>query len=270
MFKNEKMLTQTQVAQWKKEGYVIVEDFFTADEAGLMRAELQKMIAAGYGTNVATDGDGKSASNTSVNLQIQGIRSKSELFRTLPYLPKVKEAINSLLGDDVVFILDQIFSKDAGNGAATGWHTDNAYFNTEDVTDGTGMWVSLHDANKENGTMRVIPNSYLREFSHKRDMGSNHHITCKHEIDEAEAVYVDVPAGGVVFFNFGTAHATGPNPTENPRAGAAFHFATPDLVGSESFWKGGYQDLLTGSDKGYGISETKHKPNFSVWNTSKT
>jgi phytanoyl-CoA hydroxylase len=259
------MLSEKEVTQWKNDGYVIIENFFSTEQTNCMRKELESMINAGLGSNVATDGDGKTKSTSSVNLQIHNLRNKSELFRSLPYLPHVKDAMIKLLGENVVFILDQIFFKDAKSGAATGWHTDNAYFNTQDVSQGTGMWVALHDANIENGTMRVIPGSHQKLFSHVRDMGSNHHITCKHEVNEEEAVYVEVPAGGVVFFNFGVAHATGPNPTDNPRAGAAFHFATSDLVGSESFWKGGYQDMLVGSNCGNDIAYADKKPDFSNW-----
>ena len=82
----------------------------------------------------------------------------------------------------------------------------------------------MHGASRANGTMRFIPRSHLRTWAHERDGGSDHHITCAKEIDATQEVLVEVPAGGVAFFNYGVAHSTGPNITERERAGLALHF----------------------------------------------
>ena len=260
------MLTQEQITHWKEEGYVIVPDFFSKKEVELMRNEMDSLCQQGHGYSPATDPDGKTHSKGAINFQIIPLNSKSELFKSVPYIPKVKNSLTGLLGPDIIHILDQIFLKPPGNGAATGWHTDNAYFNVPDPTGGTGLWVALHDANEENGTMRVIPKSHLQALPHVRDMSSDHHVTCATEIDPSQAVLAEVPAGGVVFFNFGVAHATGSNPTDKPRAGAAFHYATPEQTAksSKSFQNGIH---LFGSNTGpYKMKKYDENPNVNLWN----
>ena len=84
------------------------------------------------------------------------------------------------------------------------------------------MWIALHDAHEANGTMRLIPDSHLVKLEHNRDPQSNHHIRCWP--DESKAVLCEVKAGGVLFFCYGTPHATGPNRTDKDRAGLALHF----------------------------------------------
>ena len=47
---------------------------------------------------------------------------------------------------------------------------------------------------------------------------------------EERAVPIELEAGGVVFFCYGTAHATKANTTHHERAGIAFHFLHTDCV----------------------------------------
>jgi phytanoyl-CoA hydroxylase len=92
---------------------------------------------------------------------------------------------------------------------------------------GTAMWIAVHDATLQNGTLQVIPDVFRTSFEHSRDPYSDHHIRCYPP--KERAVHLQLPAGGVAFFCYGTPHSTGPNRTERERAGAAFH-RIPSLV----------------------------------------
>ena len=50
------------------------------------------------------------------------------------------------------------------------------------------------------------------------------------DADVSKAVHCEVPAGGVVFFCFGTPHATGANPSEHDRTGVGVHFVNGDYL----------------------------------------
>ncbi len=217
-------LTDAQVAQFRELGYCTVPNFFDARAVRAMQATVSTLVAAGRLRNVATTGDGETASTSVFNLQICPVSPENLLTRALPFAPQVAPAIARLLGPCAVHILDQIFLKPARNGAGTNWHTDNHYFTVDQNFAGTGMWIAVHDANRANGTMRIIPGSHRREWQHRRDQGSDHHFTCADLVDESEAVHIELAAGGVLFFNFGIAHATGANTTDHDRAGLAYHF----------------------------------------------
>lgn len=221
-------ITAEQIAQFQTEGYTFIPDFFNADEVTAMRAELERFKREGLGRNVATDGDGKTHSTTKINYQIIPLNDKSTLFRAFPFNPKVVSVIGQLIGEPFVRHLDQIFLKPGRTGAGTSWHTDNAYFKISDPTKGTGMWVALHDATLANGTLHVIPRSHLETFEHERDPGSDHHITFR--ADDSRAVAIELPAGGAIFFNYGTGHGTTANNTDHERAGLAYHFLRTDYI----------------------------------------
>jgi len=142
----------------------------------------------------------------------------------------VVAAVQSLLGPGTAQELDHIFLKPAGSGSGTGWHTDNAYFRCPDTAAGTGMWIAIHDAHRENGCKRILDRSHLHAWRHRRDGDSDHHITCADDIDEAAAIPIELPAGGVLFCTYGIAHATGANHTDRDRAGFAYHFRRLDAI----------------------------------------
>ncbi len=220
-----RLLTPAELAHYRSEGFVIISDFFDQREVVALQAEVVALQQAGKLNNVHTTGDSVTVSKEAFNLQICPIGlPNSPLIASLPWRPGVPEVVEQILGGTAVQHLDQIFLKPAKHGVGTNWHTDNAYFKAADPRHGVGMWIAVHAANRANGTMRFIPRSCLKAWEHERDGDSNHHITCKKLIDDSQAVLVEVPAGGVAFFNYGTAHATGPNLTETDRAGLALHF----------------------------------------------
>lgn len=221
-------ITDQQLTQFRTEGYAVFPTFFDADELAAMLVELERFKREGLGRNVATEGDGKTHSTTKINYQIIPLNDKSSLMRALPFAPKVVEVVSQLIGAPFVRQLDQIFLKPGRTGAGTDWHTDNAYFKISDPTKGTAMWVALHDATLANGTLHVIPKSFLETFEHERDPNSDHHIHFK--ADDSRAVPIILPAGGCVFFNYGTGHGTKANNTDYERAGLAFHFLRTDYI----------------------------------------
>jgi len=225
--------TDDQKAQFLMQGYLIVGDFFDEREVAALQNEVERLKRDGKLRNVSTQGDGVTRSTTKANLQLCPMSPHSDLFRALPFAPKVREAVSQLIGDPVVLHLDQVFLKPGRHGAGTNWHQDNAYFKVDDPLKGTAMWTAVHDANLENGTLRVIPRSHLGKLEHTRDPESDHHIRCYPS--EEGAVPAIMKAGGVIFFAYGVAHATGANNTDTDRAGAAFHFLNGNAVPESYF-----------------------------------
>ncbi len=246
-------ISPAAVAQFATEGYCTIERFFTEREVLGMRAELDRLMEDGLLRNVACDGDGRTMSSTSANLQICPISPRSTFFRALKWHPRVIPAVQQLIGDPVVFRLDQIFLKPAHSGSGTSWHQDNAYWHQPQPEKGTGMWVAMHDATIQNGCMHIVPGSHHHLEPHERDLRSDHHIFAP-EVDDALAVPIELKAGGVLFFNWGILHCTRANGTDRARAGLALHFKNGDTV-NERFWDDATNVRLTGSGATGGLAE---------------
>ncbi len=254
-------LTTSQGNQFREHGFVAVPTFFDAQETAAIRAEVERLQREGFLRNVATDGDGTTTSQTRRNLQLCPMFDKSSLFRALPFAPKVIEAVSQLLGVPVVLRLDQVFLKPAHDGAGTNWHQDNAYFKISDPLRGCAMWIAVHQATVENGTLHVISDAFATALEHRLDPDSDHHIRCYP--DETQAIPVELLAGGVVFFAYGTPHCTLANRSDADRAGAAFHFVHASSFAEDPALRGevrtDYYPVLTGpeatgGEKEYGVT----------------
>ena len=221
-------LTTAQIDLFQQEGYLILPNFFNRHEVEAMQQELTRFYQQDLGRNVATDGDGKTHSTRLHNYQVIPLNTISDLYRALPYCPKVKTVVSQLIGDPFIRHLDQIFLKPPQTGIGTNWHTDNGYFRISDPTKGTGMWIALHDASVENGTLHLVPGGHKQTHEHTRDLSSDHHITC--QPDESQALPIEMEAGGIAFFNYGIPHCTKENNTDKPRGGCAYHFLRQDYI----------------------------------------
>lgn len=230
-----RVLSDEQVAHFRREGYVAVENFWSEREIAAVRKALTKLQLDGRLANVACDGDGETHTEIPRNLQLCPISPELPIFRSLPLAQKTGTALNQLLCDDakdgVHCYLSQTFWKPAKHGLGTGWHQDNAYFSipenpkTKQCDYGTAMWTAIHDATLENGTIEVATGHHEQGvFEHERDGTSDHHITCASHIDESKAKPIELKAGGVVFFNYNMPHCTRANDTDTARAGLAYHF----------------------------------------------
>jgi len=256
-------LTAQQVAFFREEGWLAVPEFWSELEIAAMRRELERLQDAGKLRNVATDGDGATVSSTMTNLQLCPMWPHSALFQAMPFAPKVAAAVSALIGDPVLLHLDQVFVKPGRHGVGTNWHQDNAYFQIPDPLAGTALWTAVHAATEANGAMRVIPRTFETALEHGRDPFSDHHIRCWP--DESEAVLVELPAGGALFFAYGTPHCTGANRTDASRAGVALHFLRSDQTDGAS---GGFapeeRPLVVGPGA-CGGSEVYGRSLFGVW-----
>ena len=134
-------------------------------------------------------------------------------------------------------------------GQVTSWHQDNAYFRIKDRRQGVGMWTAIHAATVANGTMHVIPRGDEELLEHERDGGSNHHIKCV--VDESQAVPIELPAGGVLFFNYAVPHCTKGNTTDKERAGLALHFLREEAVVNPE----NKLAIVTGTNSTHGVKE---------------
>lgn len=249
-------LSSTQIEHFRRRGYVAVPGFFNAREVAALQADIARLKRNGFLRNVATDGDGKTTSATKANLQLCPANFYSTLIRALPFAPKVTDAVTKLLGTQVTLHLDQIFLKPGKTGMGTAWHQDNAYFRIPKPLRGTAMWIAVHDATLQNGTIKVIPDAWETALPHERDGNSDHHIRCFP--DESKAEPVELKAGGVLFFCYGTPHCTGDNATDQERAGLAYHFLCHDQT-DESFYTtgriGNPRPRLTGPESTGGREE---------------
>ena len=96
------MFSKNEIEQFRTEGWVAKDEFWSERELRAMRRELERLKALGLLRNVATDGDGETPASDKINLQLCPMFPHSDLYRAMPFADKAIAAVRQLIGDPVV------------------------------------------------------------------------------------------------------------------------------------------------------------------------
>jgi len=150
--------------------------------------------------------------------------------------PKVLDAVESVIGPNVIVWGSQWFPKFPGDKAFVSWHQDATYWglNPPNVTT---AWVALSESSTRNGCMRVVPGTHKMPLLPQRETyGADNMLSRGQEIaaevDEKDAVDMPLNPGEFSLHHVGIVHGSGPNNSNSPRIGLAARYISPDVVQS--------------------------------------
>ncbi len=230
-----KTLTPGQKRLFDEQGYVYPVRAFDADRANGYRLRLEayeKMV-------------GHDANRT---LKIKGHLAFPWLLE-IASEPNILDAIEDLIGPDILLYGASAFVKDAHDPRFVSWHQDSAYFGLTPHREVTA-WVALSDASSAHGCLRVAPGSHRTEALTHVETYAENNMLAKGQtltgIDEAAAVEMPLTAGECSLHHEQTAHSSLPNTSDERRVGFAF-FYIPTSVKQIS--GRGRATLLRGEDR---------------------
>ena len=218
-----KILNERQRQQLKENGFVAPIRVFSEEKAQAYRACLEAFELS------ASDAPPE---ETLATLS----RFKPHLLFTwldeICHNQSLLDAIEDLIGPDLLIYSTAFFIKNAGDNAYVPWHQDTAY---ADFKGGKQVraWTAFTNSNKRNGCMRVIKGSHLRRLSHKDDPLDENNILFRKErlsedIDETLAADLILKPGEMSVHDYGVVHGSEGNNSDDRRIGFAIAFITPD------------------------------------------
>src|SRR5256712_6750333 len=145
-------LTSTQVERYTRDGFLSPNTALTRDEAqsGLLKLEA---FEEGVGGRLTADGtDPRYRSRTHVLLT---------WVHALARHPAILDAIEDLIGPNILVYTSTWFIKEPESAAIAAWHQDATYFGLRPYVHVTA-WLALTDATAENGCMEFLPGSHAR------------------------------------------------------------------------------------------------------------
>ena len=107
------MLSATQVDEFTTRGFTTVPNFFNRDEVAALQLEVGRFIDERLYRDVSTKPEVRQ------NCQLIPLFPHSDLFKSVPFAPKVISAVEQLVGIPIVKILDQMFYKPPLHGMGT-------------------------------------------------------------------------------------------------------------------------------------------------------
>ncbi|MEV0599874.1 phytanoyl-CoA dioxygenase family protein [Streptomyces sp. NPDC050315] len=179
--------------------------------------------------------------------------------------PAILDAVETLLGPNLLVWSTNLFVRPAHSGSSLAWHQDAVYLGLNGFQQHAArVWVALTDTTAANGTMRYARGSHLRGALPHRFSGSGLEEIMRGEeiavdIDEAAAVDVVLKAGQCSAHHLAMAHCSGPNHTADGRFNLAIDYITPQVsptAGEDSAL------LVRGTDTGAFSRETRPASDF--------
>lgn len=210
------MLTVDQVADFDREGFVLVEEMFSGKEVDILHRAIPDASRVQERAHAMPDADGNAsrlALWTDIGEDVFGVISTS---------PRIVNSMRALLREDVYHWHSKVMLKDPEVGGAWEWHQDYGYWygNGCPYPRMASAMVTVNEAMKENGCLKVIVGSHLLGRLDHGIYGNQHGIDPE-RAGALEAMlpvrYVEAKPGSVLFFHCNLLHASEPNRSKYPR-----------------------------------------------------
>ena len=234
-------LTQAQVDQFMRDGFVVVENLLDGDEIATL-AERADLIASGKAEHVVKgivqlekpfrEGEAPVEDQVLSTRKLAHIVPEDEVLRVHARNPKVVDVIADLFdSDDITLYGDQLFMKPPHHGSAQIWHQDSASFKSIFPMDIISAWTAIDDATIENGCLWMVPGSHRWAI-----IPPSARPTIEDKFgQDYPTVPVRLPSGSVSFHHSMTYHSSGPNQTDTRRRGYATHYMRSTSLDDPTF-----------------------------------
>ena len=218
------MLSEEQVASFKKDGFVKGIKILTEEQVDLLNEELVKLQSLNedekklfyhYESNESEDPN-------KVLFHAIGAWRLTPGFHDLLWVPAFRMAAYQLLGQSFRIFHDQLFCKPAKHGGVVAWHQDFSYWTFTKPMHHLTCWLGLDDANKENGCLYFVPGSHkwglLPITGLTGDMDSVRTVLNEEQLEAFEKrVANELPKGYASFHHPLTMHGSYANTSDRPR-----------------------------------------------------
>jgi ectoine hydroxylase-related dioxygenase (phytanoyl-CoA dioxygenase family) len=208
-----KLLTDAQVSHYDAQGYVEAIPILTPAEIRDYRAELE-------------------AYERSVGHPL-GWPEKSKSYLLFDWAdrivhhPKVLDAVEDLIGPDILAYHSTSWIKEANSPSYTLWHQDGPYFFLDQPLHVTA-WVALSDATVEAGCVHVLPGSHRLGPLRHEDAPAEHNMIKRGQgvpgYDNEPGVPLPVPAGHMSLHHTHLLHTSRGNRSADRRIGLGISY----------------------------------------------
>ena len=266
------MLNPEQIEQFRRDGFVVMEDFKSPAEIAAVRARAEALVAAfdpgprrsifttreqalatdAYFLNSADqiccffeeeafteDGQLRQDKSLSINKIGHALHDRDPIFDAFSRGPALDAVARDLgLAEPLIWQSMYIF-KQPGIGGEVGWHQDATFFETTPISV-TTFWFALEDATVHNGCLWTQPGSHrspLRErFVRAGDQVSMQKLDATPWPDSTTAIPLEVEAGALVVFHGLLPHYSAPNRSSASRHAYTLHVTDATTLYSPANW----------------------------------
>ena len=223
-----KYLTQQQVDAYREQGFVSPVDIMTEEQAAHYRERLEE------------------AENRYPDAVNAENRNNAHLvfpfFDELAHHPRIVDAVEDLIGTDIVLWGSVLFIKESESRQYVSWHQDATYMGLT-PHDFVTPWLALTPSNRDNGCMSMIPGSHKGSIRKHADTFHDDNILTRGqeilEVNEDAAIDLVLRPGQISMHHARVIHGSRPNCSGERRIGAVLQCYAPSgcrQVVGENYW----------------------------------
>jgi len=213
------MLSTEQLERYNRDGILFPVSVFSPSEASSYRRELE---------SIAHKCDEASLK------RLDGLHLFFDWAYRLAANDKLLDAVEDLLGEDILIDGSLVFWKPPQDRGYVSWHQDALYSGWH-LSPSISAWIALTPSTRENGCMRVIPGSHKYGLLNHGNVRDDANLLFRGEqvsvdVDESRAVEVELQPGEASFHHSTIVHGSNPNESTEPRIGFIVRFVTSTVA----------------------------------------
>jgi non-heme Fe2+,alpha-ketoglutarate-dependent halogenase len=217
-----KALSAEQVASFRYNGFLYSVPALSPGDIGTCLAGLGRLEAE-LGSAVA-DADVKWRSHAYAH---------SPWFNDLVRHPRILDAVEDLIGPDILVWTSTFFIKEPHSKTFAAWHQDAAFFGLE-PHEQVCAWVALTDASREAGCMEMLSGKGAPRMLHHAAMGLANSInragqTIVEDFDKRNPTAMALEAGEFSLHHELAVHRSAPNHAAHRRVGIGINYLPPHV-----------------------------------------
>jgi ectoine hydroxylase-related dioxygenase (phytanoyl-CoA dioxygenase family) len=214
-----KALTRDQIEHYRRDGFVHPLPAVSASESAALLARFEAQ-------EQAEGGRLSMATNRKPHLLLAGL---NDLIRH----PAILDAVEDVLGPDLLCWSSGFFAKNAHDPARVTWHQDATYWGLS-KPDVVTAWVAFTPSTKQSGCMRVIPGTHLVDQLPHRDTFATDNLLSRGQeivvtVNEADAVDIELQPGQMSLHHVRLVRGSEPNRAAQRRIGFAIRYIATDV-----------------------------------------
>jgi 2-aminoethylphosphonate dioxygenase len=205
------------VDEYRRDGFVVLRDVFSAGEVAEMRDECSRLIARHdlFEKEIPEAQARRDLTGAVVCDRLDPVTPNSPLFKRVSRDPRLLGPVAAVLGGDPALFKDKLILKPPGT-TGYGLHQDYAYWEWTGIpADGVlSLQIALDDADASNGAVILYPGRYEKRLpappGEPRDVDES-------AVDPARCHVAAMQAGDVLIFHSLVPHRSDPNRSGRPR-----------------------------------------------------
>ena len=197
-------LSAQQIADYKRDGYVVVKGLYDADTMAQWKTILNEALTAQMDFNPA--GVVVWSPQNIHPVMLEAMRD-----------PFVTPILNQLIGPNLEFLSAKAVYKNSKTIFGSPFHQDWFYWNGESKI---SVWIALDDATAANGCLIFVPGTHTRVFPMESDTTTSRGFTntiSDSNLAGLPRVTLDVKRGDAVFFHDLAVHGSHENTSRADR-----------------------------------------------------